>query len=268
MKKNLVKLIYFSATGTTKTVLENIAKGMAAEKIELIDLTPVDFAEQTITRFSDEIVLIGAPVYGGRLPSLVIERLKSFKAEKTAAVLVVVYGNREFEDALLELKNITSDLGFQPFAGAAFIGEHSCASENIPIANGRPDSMDKEKAKEFGAMIREKMSGFNTMKSTGDLNVPGSFPYAAAGARPMEVSPAITEEICTTCGTCEIVCPTGAITVGDQVETHTKDCIRCCACIKNCPSGARAIKDEEWQYITNWLHENCSQRKEPQLFTL
>lgn len=267
MNTNLVKLVYFSATGTTKTVLENIAKGIGAEEVEHIDLTLPNVAEQPLPQFSDEIVIFGAPVYGGRLPSLAIERLRRCKAEKTPAVLVVVYGNREFEDALLELKNITIELGFKPFAGAAFIGEHSFASEDIPIANGRPDDKDCEIAQKFGKMIGTKNSTLKTVDTTIDLHVPGSFPYAAAGARPMVVSPVTVTENCTLCGTCATLCPTGAITLRDHVETQAKDCIRCCSCIKNCPEGARDLGYDEWKHIAHWLHENCSERKEPRLFT-
>ena len=119
-----VKLIYFSPTGTTRKVLEGIAGGITVEEAEHIDLTLPEGARQTIPPFSTELVIIGAPVYGGRLPVDAIERFKQLKADKTPAVLIVVYGNREYEDALLELKHLAVELGFNPIAGGAFIGEH------------------------------------------------------------------------------------------------------------------------------------------------
>lgn len=122
MKINQVKLIYFSPTGTTQKVLESIAEGINVDDVEHIDLTLPEGAKQTIPSFSDELVIIGAPVYGGRLPVDVINRFKQLKANKTLAILIVVYGNREFEDALLELKNLAIELGFTPVAGGAFIG--------------------------------------------------------------------------------------------------------------------------------------------------
>jgi ferredoxin/menaquinone-dependent protoporphyrinogen IX oxidase len=266
MNINKVNLIYFSATGTTEKVLNGIAQGIGAEEIEHIDLTPANAAQQTFTKFSDELVILGAPVYGGRLPIQAIERFKRLQGQKTPAVLVVVYGNREFEDALLEMKNLTIDLGFQPLAAAAFIGEHSFASDEIPIANGRPDDLDIKKAMEFGKMISVKAAQLQSTGKNTDLNVPGTFPYSAAGAKALEVSPITIEDVCTLCGTCATVCPTGAITVNEDVSTLTKECIRCCACIKNCPTGARVIGHDEWKHIVNWLKEHCSERKEPQLF--
>ena len=155
MKVKQVKLIYFSATGTTQKVLESIAKGITAEDVEHINLTFPEGTQQTIPLLSDDLVIIGAPVYGGRLPVDAVNRFKQLKADNTLAILIVLYGNREFEDALLELKNLSIELGFHPVAGGAFIGEHSFASKDVPIANGRPDSLDVQKAIDFGVKIRD-----------------------------------------------------------------------------------------------------------------
>jgi ferredoxin len=266
MEVKQLKLIYFSATGTTQKVLESIAKGINVEDVELINLTLPEGAKQTRPSFSGELVIIGAPVYGGRLPVDAINRLKQLKASKTFAVLIVVYGNRDFEDALLELKNLAIELGFTPVAGGAFIGEHSFASKDIPIANGRPDSLDVQKAMDFGARIKEKVTTLQSPDAQMELDVPGKFPYEAAGARSMAVSPVTKEDTCTMCGTCASVCPTAAISITGSVTTKIELCIRCCACIKNCPTGSRVMEDSMWKNIANWLNENCSTRREPIFF--
>jgi ferredoxin len=261
-----LKLIYFSATGTTQKVLESIAEGVCVEDVEHINLTLPEGAQQTIPPFSDELVIIGAPVYGGRLPVDAIHRFKQLKASNTLAVLIVVYGNRDFEDALLELKNLAIELGFHPVAAGAFIGEHSFASKEVPIANGRPDSQDVQKAMDFGEKIKAKVTALQSPDAQINLEVPGRFPYEANGARSMAVSPVTNNDTCTVCGTCAGVCPTAAISINGSVATKTELCIRCCACIKNCPTGARVVEDSMWKKIANWLYENCGIRKEPQIF--
>lgn len=266
MEVNQVKLIYFSATGTTSKILESIAEGIAVDEVEHINLTLPKRAQQSPPPFSDELVVIGTPVYGGRLPVDAINRLKKLKASNTLAVIIVVYGNREFEDALLELKNLVIELGFNPVAGGAFIGEHSFATKDVPIANGRPDRLDVQKAMDFGAKIKEKVAALQSPDAQLDLEIPGNFPYEAGGARSMAVSPVTKEEICTVCGTCASVCPTAAISINGSVATEIELCIRCCACIKNCPTGARVIEDSMWKNIADWLNKNCSNRKEPQIF--
>ena len=152
-----------------------------------------------------------------------------------------------------------------PVAAGAFIGEHSFATEDRPIANGRPDSLDVQKAIDFGARIRDKVAALPSAEASLDLPVPGRFPYEG-GARSMTVAPVTTEDTCTLCGTCAEVCPTAAIAVDGSVATAIALCIRCCACIKNCPTGARVWEDGKMQEIAAWLNQNCRTRKEPQLF--
>lgn len=266
MKIKQVKLVYFSPTGTGRTVLESIARGMAVEDVEHVDLTLPEAVRQKMPTFSNELVIIGAPVHGGRLPVDAIARFKQLKADNTLAALVVLYGNREYEDALLELKNLSIELGFSPVAAGAFIGEHSFSTADISIANGRPDSRDLQKAVAFGKKIKAKVTAMSSSGPQMDFEIPGTFPYEAAGARSMAVSPVTREDICTLCGTCADVCPTAAISVDEAVKTEIENCIRCCACVKNCPEGARVMPDGMWKDIANWLHENCSVRKEPQMF--
>jgi ferredoxin/flavodoxin len=266
MNLKKVKLVYFSATGTTQKILESIAKGIAVEDVEHINLTLPENTKKTIGPFSDELVIMGAPVYGGRLPADAINRFKQLKAAKTPVVLIVLYGNREFDDALLELKNISVELGFIPFAGGAFIGEHSFATKDIPIANGRPDILDVQKAKEFGEKIKNKFVALESLDEQMDLTVPGSFPYQAGGPKPMAISPVTDEDACTLCGTCVEVCPTAAISIDKSVSTQTELCLRCSACIKECPEDARSWEDSRMETIINWLKENYSTRKEPTFY--
>jgi len=158
MNINSAKLVYFSPTKTTKAIVEGIAQGMHVSAIEEIDLTPPEAATQQFEEMHDGLAVIGVPVYGGRVPLDAVSRLQRLKANETPAVFVVVYGNRAYEDALLELKDLVTCAGFRPFAGGAFIGEHSFANETTPIAIGRPNVADLKKATEFGKLIRKKMS--------------------------------------------------------------------------------------------------------------
>ncbi len=259
-----LKLIYFSPTGTTQKILESIAEGIAVEDVEQINLTPPEGARQTISPFSDELVVIGAPVYGGRLPVEAVNRFKQLKAGKTLAIIIVVYGNREFEDSLLELKNLAIELGFTPVAGGAFIGEHSFATEDLPIANGRPDGRDVQKAMEFGAKIKAKLAALSSPDAQMDLEIPGRFPYES---KVLDLTAApVTKETCTVCGICADVCPTSAISINESVTTDAELCIRCSACIKHCPEDARSWEDGMMKKIMTWLNENCGARKEPQIF--
>lgn len=256
---------YFSPTGTTQKVVNAIAKGMNIPQIKNVPLTLPHGELENSVEFNDELVILGAPVYGGRLPGESVKRLSKLKGNDTPAVVVVLYGNREFEDALLELKDLSVKQGFLPIAGAAFIGEHSYSSPETPIAVGRPDSKDISKAEEFGKKIIKKL---NSIKNPGDekpVEVPGNIPYKEV--KPSSNDCAMTDmDICTQCSTCVTVCPTNAIMDDDSYTTDPGLCILCAACVKACPEDARYINSERVKKASKWVSETCTEPKQPETF--
>jgi ferredoxin len=266
MRINAVKLIFFSPTGTTKKTLRAIARGIGAERVEEVNLTPPEAKDHEFPPLrADELALIGAPVYGGRIPLVAVERLRQVRGQGTPAALVVLYGNREFEDALLELRDLAIEQGFRPLAGGAFIGEHSYSTAAIPLSMGRPDATDLQKASEFGAQIAAKLVGLSAPEEIGVLDVPGNLPYRERRP-PSGIAPITDELLCTKSGDCARACPTAAITVAETVTTDVQGCILCCACVRACLTNARTLDHPRTQQSRRWLSANCAQRKEPRTF--
>ena len=265
MNGHLVKLVYFSPTQTTKRIIEGIAQGIQVDKAEHIDLTPPESRTQEFEEMYDELAIVGAPVYGGRIPVDAAHRLRRLKGNDTPAVVVVVYGNRAYEDALLELKDLVVEAGFIPVAGGAFLGEHSFSTDAIPIAHRRPDTEDLRKAAAFGKLIQDKMRDIHTLDEMSPLHVPGNHPYKNRGKLP-RISPITQEMLCTKCETCVTFCPATAIVVQDAVETDPDACILCCACVKNCPTSARVMDNQLVSRSVEWLSKNCGERKEPEIY--
>ncbi len=259
MEIKRVKLVYFSPTGTSKKTVEAVARGVAAEHSH-VDLTPPDAGSHCFE--ADELVVIAAPVYGGRMPLVAAERIRRLTGDDTPAVVVAVYGNRAYEDALLELRDVAVERGFRPVAGAAFIGEHSYSTPETPIATGRPDEADLGKARAFGAKAKTKLDG---LTSINELAVPGNKPYKERRSREPR-SPESDPEACILCRKCARVCPTGAVKVSDAVETEKAGCISCTACVKGCPTGARRWEHEGVKRVAAWLHTNYGARREPEFF--
>lgn len=269
MTFDTVKLAFFSPTGTTKKILQAIAQGYGARKIKTLDLTIAGTDDEISCEINDELIVFGVPVYEGRAAKTALDRLRHFKGHDTPAVIVVMYGNRDFEDALLELTDFAKELGFLPIACGAFIGEHSFAREDRPMANGRPDESDLRAAKEFGLKIHTKARKIAHINGA-DLMVtpPGNKKYIEHDRRNMEDKAASTlEEKCTLCGECKDVCPVGAITIeNDKTKTDNLACILCNACVKNCPTGARVVDDPMINKLVNWVSKNFQDRREPEVF--
>lgn len=265
MNIHSAKLIYFSPTKTTKKIVEGVAQGLDAFALEHADVTKSDERLCVIGEVRDELAIVACPVYGGRVPADMISRLQKLKGRNAPALVLVTYGNRAYEDALLELRDLVLAAGFKPIAAGAFIGEHSFSNSVTPIASGRPDQDDIKKAVEFGKRIRQTLSGLKAFDEMAPIPVPGNFPYKDVKLS-SNISPITQDDLCNRCGECAAVCPTAAITVSESVATDKSACIRCCACIKSCPTGARAMQDSHMMQISQWLFANCQERKEPETF--
>ncbi len=260
-----VSLLPFSPTRTTRTIVQHIAHGIDAESILDIDLTTPDAKTRQVEDLRDTVAILGAPVYAGRVPVEAIARLGRIRAHSTPAIIVVVYGNRAYEDALLELRDIALERGFVPIAAGAFVGEHSFSTADTPIAVGRPDPRDIATAEAFGRRIAEKVRMATAWDQLSGLTVPGNHPYRERPQFP-EDSPETDASRCVTCGTCATVCPTAAITVTDTVTTDKRACLICCACVKACPTGARTMTIPKMLQSATRLSQQCRERKEPETF--
>ncbi len=265
MSPENLTLLYFSPTSTTQITLKEIAKGIGKRVVASIDITDPGIRNKTAPEFKNDLVLIGAPVYGGRLPKEAAGYFKKIKASSSLAVLIVLYGNREFEDALLELKDIAVDSGFAAIAAAAFIGEHSFTNHEFLIALNRPDKKDLGKAFSFGKSIKGLIENFDLVSDMGPVEVPGNFPYKKGTSFGTFPVMDVTQE-CDHCGICVDACPNNAIDENDNYSCLDELCIYCCACIKACPQKARVLKNGPIKDKAKWLSQNCALRKEPEIF--
>lgn len=248
------RLICFSPTLTSLKVGRAIVRGIGAERTTTLDLTRTA-QEDEIVLPPDLLAVIAVPVYGGKVAPTAFVRLQRIKAQGTPAVLVAVYGNRDYEGALRELDGLARLLGFVPVAAATFVGEHSYSTAQWPVAVGRPDSADLEEAAVFGRAVSAKLSGVVSVADLPALDVDRiprpRQPFLPRlrfirdvvrlrrSGQPMPQVPLADPERCTHCGACVRLCPVGAIAPGDELHTDAGICIRCCACVKGCPMEAR-----------------------------
>lgn len=105
MEIKSLKLIYFSPTGSTKKIAEEIKRGIGDVTAYIVDITKPVVRKQRLQTSENELLIIGAPVYEGRVQENALNWLQTIEAHHTPPVCIVVYGNRAYDDALIQIKN-------------------------------------------------------------------------------------------------------------------------------------------------------------------
>lgn len=242
--------IIFSPTGGVRKIGELLLQ----DSRELVEIDLTREVGPTMIK-QEDIAYLLLPSYGGRCPSLALERLKNIKADNTRAILVVVYGNRAYEDTLVELEDAAVRQGFLPIAGVAAIAQHSILHK---YASGRPDAEDEAFIRQAVKKIKEKLS---TNSTTPPL-LPGNRPYKPLGGH---MTPHATEE-CTSCKACAFSCPSGAIDFIYPDKVNPEACIGCMRCIKICPNKARIIDKEVLDRLDSRIGHLLEGRKDNEIF--
>lgn len=264
--------MYFSATGTTRKIVSEIGKKISEcvnREIEIrnIDFTLREVREEAVSFTNEDLVIIGVPVYAGRVPNILLKYLNSIKGNGALAVAVVVYGNRNYDDALIELRDILASNDFKVIAGGAFIGEHAFSKI---LAKERPDEKDMAVVNDFSREIYKKVISENKFKT---IVVKGDKPYRKyympinKEGIPVDIRRVTpkTNSDCNQCKVCAGVCPMGSINSEDASNINGI-CIKCGACIKKCPSNAKYYDDEDYLRHKHELEIDFASRREPELF--
>lgn len=232
-----MEVYYFSPTGGTKKVSDIFAAAVGKDAVwhDLGD-------KQTPTKQPQgELIIVAVPVFVGRIPSVVREKIKTLAGEGKQAVTIAVYGNRAYEDALLEMNDILKQAGFTVIAAAAFVAQHSIVPE---VGAGRPDAEDIKEIRTFAEAVKNSASAEN-------IHVPGNRPYKPG--MNVQVTP-LSLPACTACGACAKICPTDAIANEDgNMATDAAKCILCMACVHACPLKARILPPPLQEKTDNML---------------
>jgi len=265
---NRIGILFFSPTNTTKKICNAIASGMGSDNPLILDMTHPDTRSEIITNANtvlDKVdhLIAGAPVYCGKLPLQAIECLKTLNGNGKKSTAIAVYGNRDYGVSLYNMIEILSQNGFNVMAAGLFIGQHSY-SDIVPVAVGRPDISDIEKARKFGTQI------LHATKPLSMKDIPIQLDKHSKSKKYTALKPTYREKICVKCGRCAEVCPTGILSseTGEHLNRSVKkNCIGCMACVNNCKSEARISKANPIIQIMmkRVLGQASRERKEPSI---
>lgn len=247
----------FSPTGGTQKVADSITEVWNNE-VQKMDLTDSDEDFSSVNVENEDLVLVAVPSFGGRVPAVATEKLARIKGNGAKCVIVCVYGNRAYEDTLIELKDTAEKSGFSVIAAVAAIAEHSIMHQ---YAAGRPNQEDIKILHDYSEKILNKFNTCNSSKAS--ITVPGNSNYKKAGAGGIVPK---AEKNCTVCGLCAAKCPVKAIDINNPKVTDSKKCISCMRCVSICPENARKINSALVKVAGLAIKKACSVKKECELY--
>lgn len=257
-----VHLAYFSPTGTTKRTLRAVAEGFGCPEVIGHDWSDPDVRARPLECGPDELIVVGMPVYYGRVPSLFHGGLP-LHGQGTPFAAVAVYGNRHYDDALLELKTLGEGAGCAAVGAAAFVAQHCL---NPDMGRGRPDAADLAAMSRFGEALRAKVEGL--ARPLPALAVPGATPYREY--KPAPFAPVLLDaEKCVRCGLCARTCPVRIIDPETFAVAEPERCLFCFGCVRGCPVSVRGPRPEiapAFAAQMAGLAARCAERREPESF--
>lgn len=253
-----ITAVYFSPTETSKRGTIAIAQGLATTFQEM-NLTMRTTCPTQTDFTATDLLVFGAPVYSGRLYKGVVKRFSQLHGNNTPCIITVTYGNRHYDDALVELFDLVQKQGFIPIAAAALIGEHTYGKIQV----GRPDNNDLTENAKFAQKVQLKLSDGKIQT----IKVPGNHPYVGGkqGGNGGRFHP-LTNNNCVKCGVCAKNCPEGAI---NSLELSTLDldkCISCFSCIKKCPTQAKNMNVPEYLAFAESFSAKLSEKRNNKYF--
>ena len=264
----MIYSVYFSPTLTTKKLTNHIAaalsRRMDAECRE-IDYTDAGVRRSGLCFAEEDIVVFGMPTYAGRVPNLIMKQMTNICGNGAKCIPVVTFGNRAFDDALIELRDILKNSGLKPIAAGAFSCEHSFS---YSLGAGRPNDEDLALAEQLAELAYSRRDYAEEIEVDGEpYPYRGYYQPRLSDGTPIDIRKVKpkTNENCISCGYCVKICPMQAIAQSDPREI-TGICIKCGACMKRCPMQAKYIDDAGYLAHKRDLELNQAAAKKSVIF--
>lgn len=274
MNINNIKVLYFSPCGSVekvaKLVGERIANRFNVER-EFISYTLACEREVYHNFEQDDLLIWATPVYAGKVPNKTLDFInEKISSKGCLSVGIVLYGNRNYDNALSELSAIMKDKSMKLIGAACVVARHSFSNT---LAKGRPNKEDISQIEDFADKITEKIEN-SSKENIIEISVPGEAeaPYYtpkkedSQPAKFLKAKPKCKNELCKSCGLCEERCTMNSIHLENGKPMFEGICIKCQACVRLCPESAIYFDDEDLLSHIRMLEENYSTPRANEFF--
>ena len=241
-------LFYFTATGNSLY----IAKQLCNEPVSI----PQIINRTDLTFEADQIGIV-CPIYGHEMPKMVKEFIRKATFKTDYFYIVLTYGMLHGGAAQIAEKYARSAGKKVDYAKSIMMVDNflpnfdmvqQCAidkkiPENLAVIKADVAAR-KRQIEKAGFKNRMIHKGYVAMVKGQDETVWAKFKV---------------EDTCVLCGTCQKVCPAGAIRLADTKAQHTMvDCQACYACVHACPKKAIGFTIPEKNPNARYRNENIS----------
>ncbi len=243
----IVGLVYFSATGNTRTIATVMKNELEAKEVIVkeFDITSLTDRETEIPFSEFNYIIFGFPIYGRKIPVVTKKWLATISGNNQRCGMFFTYGGpmrggiHNETRALLEARN------FVVIASAELLGKHSFnVAKGWELLKGHPNVDDFDITKEYTHKLLEKF--------TRAIIEPIEFLVAEDNLLPLDPNrkrirmitqhPTRRDKECCMCRDCEELCSTGAFSA-DFGKADTEKCILCMRCVSICPDQVIEIND-------------------------
>lgn len=230
-------ILYFSGTGNSKYVANEIAKITGDELVSINEkLKNNDTSEITV---KDRLVFV-VPTYAWRIPKVVHDWILKTDFKDTKNTWFVMTCGSEIGNAEKYNKQLCNAKGFAYMGSAGVVmPENYIAMFNSPTPEEIKEIFNKadDQIKNIAKQIKENKPFAAPRNNIQDKFMSGPVNMLFY---PMFVkaNDFYANDKCTSCGKCVKVCPLNNIQIKNNRPVWNKNCTHCMACISYCPTSA------------------------------
>lgn len=262
-------VLYFSATGNTEYIAQEVAGRLNDECINLLDKVKSDTHD---VLHSDKPFIICAPVYVCEMPRFMSKYLKNqeFTGNKDVYFIFTSGGYSGISGQLAKSIFRKKKMNYRGHAEFKMPNNYVVTDSYPMLSKEEIEARILKSHKKIGTVVADIQAGNKlTSKHISLLETIITIPFNPVWCKlKLRSKDFYSTDKCVGCGKCVNLCPLNNITLESKKPVWHDNCTHCMACIGNCPMRAieyGTVTQEKKQYNFNkyrYVVDSLSEEKE------